>query len=102
MQRSDMNMIKNPTPGPWSLDGRAAGGDLDIVAPSSRIAMMDCERDDDTLVTADARLIAAAPDMLEALQVAVADIEVRARLGLEAPAWYAQGRAAIDKAIGEG
>ena len=46
------------------------------------------------------KLAAAAPEMLDVLQVIAADIENRARLGLSAPAWYARARAAIDKATG--
>lgn len=54
--------------GPWETDGRV--GHLDIVCPKGRIAMMDCE--DDAFwaaeLEANANLIAAAPDMLAALE----------------------------------
>ena len=66
-----MTIIQNPqhTPGPWTLDGAANTGDLDIVAPRGRIAMLDCEFSAETeeALTANARLIAAAPDLLAAL-----------------------------------
>ena len=57
------------TPGPWKLDGTANTGDLDIVAPTGRIAMLDCEFSEETedVLTANARLIAAAPQLLAAL-----------------------------------
>ena len=57
------------TPGPWTLDGAANTGDLDIVAPTGRIAMLDCEFSEETedVLTANARLIAAAPQLLAAL-----------------------------------
>jgi hypothetical protein len=53
------------TPGPWTTDGTAESGNLDIVSPLGRVAMMDCDHD---LTAIDAQLIAAAPDLIEALQ----------------------------------
>jgi len=58
----------------WRLDGDKHAMNLDIVGPAGRIAMMDCENfemDDDEL-GANARLIAAAPEMLRALKQAYA------------------------------
>ena len=53
------------TPGPWTTDGSAESGNLDIISPLGRVAMMDCDHD---LTAIDAQLIAAAPDLLAALQ----------------------------------
>ena len=51
---------------------------------------------------ADGRLIAAAPDLLAALEVVVADWTAQfERNGHKAPAWCKQARAAIAKATGE-
>lgn len=57
------------TPGPWTLDGCVSLGNLDVIYASGRITMMDCENDevDDDTLLANARLIAAAPDLLAAL-----------------------------------
>ena len=53
----------------WTIDGCISMQNLDIVRGGNRIAMLDCENealcDDDIL--ANARLIAAAPDLLAAL-----------------------------------
>jgi hypothetical protein len=60
------------TPGPWTTDGSARGGDLDIIAPSGRVALIDCEPRGDfqseVVLESNARLIAAAPDLLIALE----------------------------------
>lgn len=53
------------TPGPWTTDGSAESGNLDIISPLGRVAMMDCDHD---LTAIDAQLIAAAPELLAALQ----------------------------------
>ena len=57
------------TPGPWALDGDINAMNLDVVSGEGRIAMIDCENDDltDAEVVANARLMRAAPDLLEAL-----------------------------------
>ena len=86
------------TKGPWSLDGDLYAMNLDVIYGSGRIAMMECENDElsDDEVMANARLIAASPDMLAALEWAVeaADTEQ-----YEAD-WYAAARVAIAKAKG--
>jgi len=58
----------------WRLDGDKHALDLDIVGPEGRIAMMDCENFEigDKQLEANARLIAAAPNMLTALKQAYA------------------------------
>jgi len=54
----------------WTIDGSLALQNLDIIGNGKRICMIDC--DDDTVSdydhTANAHLIAAAPDMLAALE----------------------------------
>ena len=54
----------------WTIDGCISMQNLDIVRGDNRIAMLDCENEalcDDDII-ANARLIAAAPDLLAALQ----------------------------------
>ena len=53
----------------WTIDGCISMQNLDIVRGDNRIAMLDCENEalcDDDII-ANARLIAAAPDLLQAL-----------------------------------
>jgi hypothetical protein len=54
----------------WTIDGCISMQNLDIVRGSNRIAMLDCENEalSDTDILANARLIAAAPDLLDALE----------------------------------
>jgi hypothetical protein len=56
------------TRGPWDVDGQF--GFLDVVSSKGRIAMIDCDNDDifGADIEANARLIAAAPDLLAALE----------------------------------
>lgn len=63
------------TRGPWDVDGQF--GFLDVVSSKGRIAMIDCDNDDifGADIEANARLIAAAPDLLAACQ------EMAAQLG---------------------
>ncbi len=53
----------------WTIDGCISMQNLDIVRGGNRIAMLDCENEalSDTDILANARLIAAAPDLLQAL-----------------------------------
>ena len=91
-------MSTQHTPAPWKLDGAANTGDLDIISPTGRIAMLDCEFSEasEDVLTADARLIAAAPDLLHALRV----IDSNAA---ESPEWIRRvTRDAIAKATGGG
>jgi hypothetical protein len=54
----------------WTIDGCISMQNLDIVRSGSRIAMIDCENEalSDGDILANARLIAAAPDLLAALE----------------------------------
>jgi hypothetical protein len=54
----------------WTIDGCISMQNLDIVRGGNRIAMLDCENEalSDTDILANARLIAAAPDLLDALE----------------------------------
>jgi hypothetical protein len=91
----------------WRIDGCASTGDLDIFAVDEtlgdyRVAMIECDDNtvDEQTVMANARLIAAAPDLLAAL------IELDAWAIHGSGTEYPQGtfeavRAAIAKAIGE-
>jgi hypothetical protein len=55
------------TQGPWTVDGLVTK-DLDVISPAGRIAMIDCDTPDADTLEANARLIAAAPDLLEVLR----------------------------------
>jgi hypothetical protein len=86
----------------WKIDGCISMQNLDIVRSGSRIAMIDCENEAlcDGDILANAKLIAAAPDLLAAL------IELDAWAIHGSGTEYPQGtfeavRAAIAKAIGE-
>lgn len=89
------------TPGPWTTDGSARGGDLDIIAPSGRVALIDCEsrRDfqSEAVLESNARLISAAPDLLAALRIAEDALDMYSG-GQSSD--LAAIRAAIDKAMG--
>jgi hypothetical protein len=67
----------------WYIDGSVSMGNLDVYAVDEklgnyRVCMIDCEDDDEALGEsgheANARLIAAAPDMLAALENAAAQL----------------------------
>jgi hypothetical protein len=94
------------TPGPWTFDGEnECNQGFDVALPDggvSATAYYDVDRDADSVrqAEANARLIAAAPEMYEALKV-VAEWE-----GDKAPPlamvrqWAADARAAVAKAEG--
>jgi len=102
-------MSTTHTPGPWREHShRQIGPDAGIVCEVwSAIGETDADRI--AQADANARLIAAAPDLLEALQEMVAGdaeaIEDAKRLGVPFPdemlAAYHKARAAIAKATGE-
>lgn len=54
----------------WRLDGDSDSMTLDVIGPEGRIAMIDCENFEitDEELGANARLIAAAPELLAALE----------------------------------
>ena len=79
------------TPGPWAIDGEGTnamvrGADLTIVAVRHRLTGPTHE--------ANARLIAAAPELLEALESILSD-------ACDNGAYWDKARAAIAKARGE-
>jgi hypothetical protein len=91
----------------WRIDGCASTGDLDIFAVDEtlgdyRVAMIECDDNtvDEQTVMANARLIMAAPDLLDALELARDRLEVCNHEGEEDEA-LAQIGAAIAKAKGE-
>ena len=97
----------------WFLDGSIDTMNLDVVYASGRIAMMECENDEisDEQLMANARLIAAAPDMLAALESVIDDLVGGIQAAIDeggSEAWIAEAngrlmaaRAAIAKAKGE-
>lgn len=62
------------TLGPWSVDGSATT-DFDVVCADGRIAMVNGEDWSADMAEANAYLIAAAPDLLAALQWALSQID---------------------------
>lgn len=80
------------TPGPWALDRSRIYGENMLVASVAYFR-------DTSLEEANARLIAAAPDMLEALRLLADNIEA-AFPGLKRMGPLVQARAAIAKAEG--
>ncbi len=97
------------TPGPWELgeieQGQDGGEFVAIDGKNPKKRHMELARvvwkmeDDERSLTqeANARLIAAAPDLLDALQAAISRQGYRPG---EGPDWWEQGRAAIAKATG--
>ena len=62
------------TLGPWRVDGSATT-DLDVVCAEGRVAMLESEDWGADTVEANAYLIAAAPDLLVALQWALSQMD---------------------------
>ena len=60
------------TPGPWSVGVTSDGGEIDIIAADGWFVSVACDSVGEGDTEANAHLIAAAPDMLEALELAVA------------------------------
>jgi hypothetical protein len=83
------------------VDGTTAAENLDVIGEGGRVAMLDCDDIDADTLEANARLIAAAPDMLAALQMveAIWSRDQTANIDPESP--LAKVRAAIKKATGE-
>jgi len=87
------------TQGPWTVDGAVATENLDVLGEGGRVAMLDCDDIDSETLRANARLIAASPEMLDALRVAQSELHYfTATRGSEA---HELVRAAIAKATGE-
>lgn len=92
------------TPGPWNLEAHKDGAFTVSVMLTPISQMVICARNqlggraDESV--ANAKLIAAAPDLLAALEVVVNDWTAQfERNGHLAPAWCKQARAAIAKAV---
>ena len=82
------------TPGPWQVAGPSAKGYLVVQgAKGNGVALILMDSDDEE---ADARLIASAPDLLQALQ------RIRAFAPMLGSTLGAEADAAILKATGEG
>lgn len=92
--------MSNHTPGPWTVVDGHYPGFLDINGPSFKISIItsasDLDFNDFLKRSADAHLIAAAPELLEALEMAmeIGDQCSRGFLGK----FQAKARAAIAKA----
>lgn len=82
------------TPGPWHAEGSVVTNDQDEIISTCVIGF--CARKDHDEDHATARLIAAAPDMLEALEEIMKTIA-----GCQTEFYYQLARAAIAKAKGE-
>jgi hypothetical protein len=82
------------TPGPWHAEGSVVTNDQDEIVSTCFIGF--CARKDRDEDHATARLIAAAPDMLEALEEIMKTIA-----GCQTEFYYQLARAAIAKAKGE-
>jgi len=94
---------------PWTVDGTTAAKNLDVIGENGRVAMLDCDDIDADTLRANARLIAAAPDLLEAV-VSLLNTEsaalwgarlTAANNGLDVAHHFDKARAAIAKATGE-
>jgi len=97
------------TPYPWTVDGTTAAKNLDVIGENGRVAMLDCDDIDADTLRANARLIASAPELLEAL-IALLNVESAALHGARTSAandgldvlyHFAAARAAIAKATGD-
>lgn len=88
----------------WFIDGSVTMGNLDVYAEDYRVCMIDC--DDETVSESDheanARLIAAAPDLLAALQAIEAYEDNDGAVGSREYEITLMRRQAIAKAKGEG
>jgi len=92
-------MSNGHTPGPWAVE---RADDAYCIANVGNLVIMPCAgkvKHDNA--EADARLIAVAPDLLEALEMIVAEADsYTARTGKPVYNWLDQARAAIAKASG--
>ena len=86
----------------WTIDGCISMQNLDIVRGSNRIAILDCENEalcDDDII-ANARLIAAAPDLLAALEALLDDALELGLADSSLSGSAIEARTAINKAKG--
>ena len=87
------------TPGPWNVGHEDENtGEIEVISDGRPYVCLVLPGAIDEVTPANARLIAAAPELLEALQVA--ELALRER-GLRACGEYKQIEAAIAKATGE-
>ena len=86
----------------WTIDGCISMQNLDIVRGDNRIAMIDCENEalSDTDILTNARLIAAAPDLLAALEALLADALALGLADSHLSGSAIEARTAINKAKG--
>jgi hypothetical protein len=92
------------TPAPWAVDGTLNSGDLDVISADGRIAMIDDSRAtgwNEPTIKANARLIAAAPDLLNALDGLLDYLRDYDADYPEAAPIFGKARTAIAKATGE-
>lgn len=99
-------MSSKHTPGPWKITGETGDGKRIYVesdmerdnreCPRCEVDSDDCDSD---MAMANARLIAAAPDLLAACEAAVEAIEEHVSDEPEAPAWAAKLHKQLEAAI---
>lgn len=95
--------MSNHTPGPWRIGGAAIfGPKTDAPSPATIVSILGRAAGDVAAMRANARLIAAAPDMLAALQSLVWAVSGIEYVETEYAEQVAQAHAAIAKALGEG
>jgi hypothetical protein len=97
-------MTTQHTPGPWSIDGSVNAGNLDVINGEGRIAMIDDSRSTGwnvPTINANARLIAAAPDMLAMLHEVIALLNNPDADGTDANRVEREILAVIAKATGD-
>lgn len=87
------------TPGPWEFIVGHASDDATVIM-SERDEYIGLAGLNNERAAANARLIAAAPDLLESLQAACRDADYGLEDGDSFPPWYETARAAIAKATG--
>jgi hypothetical protein len=77
-ERRRTTMDATHTPGPWTVPGYVCGPDIGIIGNDRIVAMVTNDEDrpiDDAEQLANARLMAAAPELLDSLRYMVANAE---------------------------
>ena len=92
-------MTSKPTPGPWERRGSSVYGP--DTGPGTASFVCECHLNDKGNAKEDARFIAATPQLLEALELALGPFITADRFGSGEPTWSPQARAAIKAAKGE-